>query len=153
MLNYFLNFDKTAVSRKANSINMEIIYKFDLKPTIDQIIELYDESGLPRPINDRERIEQMYENANLIVTAWDNEKLVGISRSITDWVWSCYLADLAVSPAYKKSGIGKKLIELTKEKVGEQTMVLLLSVPAAMEYYPRVGFTKEDRAFSMPRSV
>ena len=135
---------------KTNS--MEITYKFDVKPTVDQIIELYDKAGLPRPTNDKERIRKIYENSNLIFTAWDNEKLVGVSRSITDWAWSCYLADLAVDPEYKKSGIGKKLIELTKEKVGEQTMVLLLSVPTAMEYYPKVGFSKEDRSFIIYRT-
>ncbi|WP_284653639.1 GNAT family N-acetyltransferase [Flavobacterium terrisoli] len=131
---------------------MEIIYTFDRIPTAEQVIELYDNAGLPRPTNDKERIQKMYENSNLIVTAWDNEKLVGVSRCITDWVWSCYLADLAVSPDYKKSGIGKKLIELTKDKVGEQTMILLLSVPTAMEYYPKVGFIKEDRGFTILRT-
>ncbi|MEP7144946.1 MAG: GNAT family N-acetyltransferase [Ferruginibacter sp.] len=130
---------------------MEIIYKSDTVPTADQVIELYESAGLPRPTNDTERIRLMYENSTLVITAWDNEKLVGVSRSITDWVWCCYLADLAVSPGYKKSGIGKKLIELTKEKVGAQSMILLLSVPTAMDYYPKVGFTKENRGFIMPR--
>ena len=93
----------------------------------------------------------MFENSDLIVTAWNGSKLVGVSRTITDWVWCSYLADLAVSPDYKRSGIGKKLIELTKERVGEQSMVLLLSVPTAMKYYPKVGFSKEDRAFIIHR--
>ncbi len=131
---------------------MEISYKFDIVPTPDQIVELYDEAGLPRPTTDKDRIKKMYANSNLIVTAWDKTKLVGVSRSITDWAWSCYLADLAVNPNYKKSGIGKKLIDLTKEKVGDQVMILLLSVPTAMAYYPKVGFTKEDRAFAIFRS-
>lgn len=94
----------------------------------------------------------MFEHSNLIVTAWDNDLLVGVSRSITDWVWSCYLADLAVRQDYKKAGIGKKLIKLTKEKVGEQSMVLLLSVPTAMEYYPKVGFTKQESSFIINRT-
>lgn len=131
---------------------MEITYTFDRIPTTEQVIELYDRAGLPRPTDDKDRIQKMYDNSNLIVTAWDNEKLVGVSRSITDWVWSCYLADLAVNPEYKKSGIGKKLLDLTKEKVGEQTMILLLSVPTAMEYYPKVGFIKEDRGFTILRT-
>ncbi|RPI72003.1 MAG: N-acetyltransferase, partial [Ignavibacteriales bacterium] len=128
---------------------MEIQYKSDFLPDADQVIELYDKSGLTRPTDDKERILKMYENSNLIVTAWDSDKLVGVSRCITDWVWCCYLADLAVMPGYKKSGIGKRLIELTKEKAGEQSMILLLSVPTAMEYYPKVGFTKDDRCFSI----
>ncbi|THU38122.1 GNAT family N-acetyltransferase [Niastella caeni] len=131
---------------------MEIIYKFDIVPTPDQIVKLYNESGLPRPTADKDRIKIMFENSNLIVTAWDNSTLVGVARSITDWAWSCYLADLAVDPNYKKSGIGKKLIDFTREKVGEQVMILLLSVPTAMEYYPKVGFTKEDRAFAIFRT-
>jgi N-acetylglutamate synthase-like GNAT family acetyltransferase len=130
---------------------MDIIYKFDITPTTEQIIELYDNSGLPRPTNNKERITQMFQNSNLIVTAWHQEKLVGISRSITDWVWCCYLSDLAIHSDYKKGGIGKKLIDLTKDKVGDDTMVLLLSVPTAMEYYPKVGMTKVDNGFIINR--
>ena len=131
---------------------MEIIYKSDFVPTTEQIIELYEYATLPRPINDSERIRKMFEHSDLIITAWDGGKLVGLSRTITDWVWCSYLADLAVLPNYKKSGIGKRLIELTKKKVGEQSMILLLSVPTAMDYYPKVGFSKEDRSFIIQRT-
>lgn len=131
---------------------MNIIYKIATTPTADQVIELYDNAGLPRPTNDKERIEKMYKNSNLIVTAWDNDILVGVSRSITDWAWSCYLADLAVREGYQKAGIGKKLVELTKKEVGEQTMVLLLSVPTALEYYPKIGFTKQESSFIIHRT-
>ena len=72
---------------------MNIRYSFDEKPTADQIIELYDDAGLPRPTHDKERIRKMYDNSNLIVTAWDGDVLVGVSRSITDWVWSTPRAD------------------------------------------------------------
>lgn len=131
---------------------MEIKYKFDLIPNPEQVIALYDNAGLPRPIHDPERIQKMYHNSNLVITAWDGDLLVGVSRSITDWVWSCYLADLAVRQDYQKLGIGKTLIELTKEKVGEQSMVLLLSVPTALEYYPKVGFEKQESSFIMKRT-
>jgi ribosomal protein S18 acetylase RimI-like enzyme len=130
---------------------MSITYQTNITPTSRQVIELYENAGLPRPTHDEERIKLMYQNSNLIVTAWENEKLVGVSRCITDWVWSCYLADLAVSNDYQKLGIGKKLVDITKEKVGEQTMILLLSVPTAMSYYPKIGFDKEDRSFAISR--
>lgn len=133
-------------------MNLNITYKFDITPTAEQIIQLYEMAGLPRPTTDKIRIQKMYDNSNLIVTAWDKSLLVGVSRSITDWTWSCYLADLAIHPNYKKKGIGKKLVQLTKEKLGEESMILLLSVPTAMEYYPKIGFTKEDRAFTILRT-
>ncbi|MCF0062537.1 GNAT family N-acetyltransferase [Dyadobacter chenwenxiniae] len=131
---------------------MEITYKTDLVPSPEQVIELYDSAKLPRPTHDPERIGTIYQNSNLIVSAWEGEKLVGVSRSITDWAWSCYLADLAIHADYQKLGIGKRLIDITKEQVGEQTTILLLSVPTAMQYYPKIGFTKEDRGFTILRT-
>lgn len=130
---------------------INITYSFEKKPNADQIIELYENAGLPRPTNDKERIKKMLENSNLIITAWHIDLLVGVSRCITDWVWACYLSDLAVRHEYKKEGIGKKLIALTKEKVGNQSMVLLLSVPSAMDYYPKVGFAKQESSFIINR--
>lgn len=130
---------------------MEISYQYGVIPSADQIVDLYDNAGLPRPTSDKERISLMYQHSNLVVTAWHNNQLVGVSRAITDWVWSCYLADLAIRQDYQKLGIGKKLVDLTKEKVGEQTMVLLLSVPTAFDYYPKIGFSKENRAFAIAR--
>ena len=131
---------------------MTIEYNFEKRPTADQIIELYNNADLPRPTSDKERIQKMFDNSNLIVTAWDNDLLVGVSRSITDWAWACYLSDLAVRQEYKKEGIGRQLINLTKEKVGDQSMVLLLSVPTAMEYYPKIGFEKLDNSFIIHRA-
>lgn len=132
---------------------MKITYETDVIPTAEQVIELYENCGLPRPTNDTERIKKMLENSDLLVTAWADELLVGISRSITDWAWSCYLADLAVRKEYKHAGIGRKLIDITKQTVGVQSMVLLLSVPTAMEYYPKVGFTKLDNSFIINRET
>lgn len=131
---------------------MEIIYRSDIVPEAGEIIELYDAAGLPRPTDDPDRIRKMFENSNLVVSAWDGDRLIGVCRTITDWVWSSYLADLAVSPDHKETGIGRKLIDLTREKIGEQSMILLLSVPTAMEYYPNVGFRRDDRAFIIERS-
>ena len=131
---------------------MELIYRTDTKPPTEKVIDLYDLAGLPRPTSDPERISKMIEHADLIVTAWDADKLVGVSRTITDWVWCAYLADLAVDPNYKKSGIGKKLVKITQETLGERSMLLLLSVPTAMDYYPKIGFTKDERAFSINRA-
>jgi len=131
---------------------MEIIYKNDITPQPDQIIDVYNSSGINRPTTDKQRIEKMYANSNLIFTAWDNDKLVGISRSLTDFCYCCYLSDLAVRKEYQKSGIGKKLIELTKEKIGEQTTLILLSAPAAINYYPKVGMLKTDNGFVIKRT-
>ncbi|WP_100615501.1 GNAT family N-acetyltransferase [Confluentibacter citreus] len=130
---------------------MNIIFKSDIIPDINNIIEVYNNSGINRPTSDKERIEKMYSNSNLVVTAWDNDKLIGISRSLTDFCYCCYLSDLAVRKDYQKRGIGKKLIELTIDKIGEQTTLILLSAPTAMDYYPRIGFERIENGFIIKR--
>lgn len=130
----------------------EITYRTDVTPDIDQIIDVYISSGINRPTADKERISKMYHNSNLIVTAWHNSKLVGISRSLTDFCYCCYLSDLAVRKEYQKCGIGKTLIQMTKNSIGEQAALLLLSAPTAIDYYPKIGFEKADNAFLIKRT-
>lgn len=130
---------------------MQIDYRINNTPGAAQVIELYNNAGLPRPTDDAARIAEMYENSNIVVTAWHNDLLVGAARGITDFVWSCYLADLAVRDDYMGLGIGRKLVALTRETLGKQVMIVLLSVPSAIDYYPRLGFEQVDYGFILKR--
>ncbi|NCD70017.1 GNAT family N-acetyltransferase [Mucilaginibacter agri] len=130
---------------------MDITYKTDVKPTTQQIIDLYNSAGLKRPTEDADRIGKIYENSNLVITAWDGDLLVGVSRTITDFYYTAYLADLAIKLEYQKEGIGKKLVALTKETLGDQCMMLLLSAPTAMEYYPKIGMDTVNNGFIIQR--
>lgn len=128
-----------------------IQYSTENLPEANEIIELYRAAGLPRPIDDPERITAMYANSDIIVSARSDGKLVGVARTVTDKVWSAYLADLAVDPSLQRSGIGRRLVELTREALGNQSMLLLLSVPDAMDYYPKIGMDAVDNGFIFPR--
>nr|WP_068891964.1 GNAT family N-acetyltransferase [Pedobacter panaciterrae] len=130
---------------------MNITYKTDVLPSVTEIIDLYDNSGLVRPTTDEERIIQMYKNSNLVVTAWDQDQLVGIARSLTDFCYCCYLADLAVNKAYQKLGIGKEIVKLTKASIGDRSMLLLLAAPTASEYYPKIGMNQVNNGFIINR--
>jgi predicted N-acetyltransferase YhbS len=118
-----------------------IEYKRDVPLPVDQALDLYIDStlGERRPVGDRERFAAMLRNANLTITAWDGDLLVGISRCVTDWVWTTYLADLAVRLSYQRHGIGKELMRLTQAAAPEARL-LLLAAPAAKDYYGHVGF-------------
>lgn len=131
----------------------EIKYKINVPLETARIIALYDDCGLPRPTHDEARIAEMFANSTLVVSAWHDDELVGISRALTDFVWCCYLADLAVSSDFQKAGVGRKLVELTREKVGEKSMVLLLSVPDALKYYPKIGMEKVEHGFIFNRQA
>jgi predicted N-acetyltransferase YhbS len=109
---------------------------------LDQVIALYRASTLGdrRPVEERERMRAMLERANLVVTAWDGARMVGIARSLSDFAYCTYLSDLAVDVAYQRQGIGRELIRRTRE-LGGRASVLLFAAPAAVDYYPRVGFS------------
>ena len=115
---------------------------------LDAMIDLYRAStlGERRPVDDRERMKQMLSHANLVITAWDGNQLVGISRAMTDFVYATYLSDLAVRLSHQKSGIGKELIRRTR-LAAPKASVILLSAPKAVEYYPRIGFTQHPSAW------
>lgn len=129
----------------------QIVYKINAPVGIDEILEVMQLSGINRPINDKHRMQRMFDNSNVIVSAWHEFKLVGISRALSDFSYCCYLSDLAVRNDYQKQGIGKQMIAVTKDHVGEQCMLLLLAAPAAMDYYPKTGMDKTDNAFLIKR--
>src|SRR4030095_11292609 len=105
----------------------------------DQVIDLYDSSGLGerRPVDDRRIMSDMIRHANLVVTAWDNELLVGIARTLTDFSYVGYLADLAVRASHQRRGIGVDLINKTREKLGPRSMPVLLARPKQSITIPR----------------
>lgn len=132
---------------------MCIEYRINESIATDQFIELLDNStlGERRPVEDRACIEGMISNSNLTVSAWKDGKLVGISRSLTDFHYACYLSDLAVSKKYQKSGIGKQLQILTQEQLGPKCKIILIAAPAANPYYDHIGFTKNERCWVLER--
>jgi predicted N-acetyltransferase YhbS len=137
----------TLVSRKSSSGGAK---KDRVSPvSIEQIVDLYRAStlGERRPVDDRAILADMIRHANLVVTAWDGEVLVGISRSLTDFSYVAYLADLAVRDTHQKLGIGRELIARTRAEMGPRSMIVLLAAPAAVDYYPKLGFTQHGSAW------
>jgi GNAT superfamily N-acetyltransferase len=133
--------------------NAMIDYRDNASITAEQAIDLYKRStlGERRPVHNAQTFEAMLKNANLTITAWNGEKLVGISRSLTDFAYVAYLADLAVDQEYQRSGIGKRLIEETKERLGAECMIVLLAAPKANEYYEHIGFEHNPRAWTLKK--
>ena len=130
---------------------MEIVYKYNEPVKVEDVIQVFKNSGITRPVDQKERIQKMLDHANIILTAWDNNRLVGIARALTDFSYCCYLSDLAVDKDYQKKGIGKELIDRIKEIIGEEVALILLSAPNAMDYYPKVGFDKVENGFIIRR--
>jgi GNAT superfamily N-acetyltransferase len=94
----------------------------------------------------------MLVNADIIVTARDGARLVGVSRAITDFSYCCYLSDLAVDAAYQRRGIGKRLIEETRARAGDGATLILVAAPGAVTYYPHIGMEPVESCWRIQRA-
>ncbi|HEU5270153.1 MAG TPA: GNAT family N-acetyltransferase [Jatrophihabitans sp.] len=116
---------------------------------VDEVLAVYRDSGLQRrPLDDRDRFTAMLRNANLVLCARVDERLVGIARCMSDFSYVTYLSDLAVSHDYQRAGIGRALIAAVKNEA-PAAKIVLLSAPTAVEYYPRIGFTQHPSAWTL----
>ena len=123
----------------------------DLSAEEFQAVLVASTLGERRPVDDLARLDKMLRHADLIVTARDGRRLVGVSRAVTDFSYCCYLSDLAVDVAYQRRGIGKRLIEETHHAAGETTTLTLVAAPAAETYYPSIGMKHHSSCWTIPR--
>ena len=133
---------------------MDITYLDDAKLTVEAAIDLYRRStlGERRPLDRPDIFAGMIDNASLTLTAWHDERLVGIARTLTDFTYVAYLADLAVDRDYQRLGIGKQLIQETKQRLGSECMIVLLAAPKAHGYYSKLGFEPNPRGWMLKGS-
>jgi predicted N-acetyltransferase YhbS len=131
---------------------MNIQYETHRTISDAEFVDLLRRSTLAerRPVDDPKCIRAMLKHANLLCTAWDGAKLVGVARSVTDFEYCCYLSDLAVDEEYQKKGIGRELIRRTRSQLGPKAKLLLLAAPKAEAYYPRIGFDQHQSAWIIP---
>src|SRR4051812_10055599 len=106
---------------------MNVTYQLepDLSPA--EFIDVLVRSTLAerRPVDDRETIRSMLAHADIIVTARMGDRLVGVSRAITDFAFCTYLSDLAVEVEYQRRGIGRELVRRPHETAGLHTTLIL----------------------------
>ncbi len=141
------------MSEVAGKTLANLVYSIEEAPTAEEVADVFRRSGIRRPVDDLERIGRMVAHGNLIVCARDAGRLVGIARALTDFSFCCYLSDLAVDRAYQRLGIGRELVRRVQDAIGEDSMLLLLAAPTAMDYYPRIGFTRVENGWIIPRPL
>lgn len=111
-----------------------------------------DESGLgaTRPLGDPARLQAMLNGAGMIVTARldrPDRQLVGVSRTITDFSWAAYLAELAVSRSAQGLGVGRGLLNETRRLLGPQVTLILTSMPDVTGFYERAEMARVPDTF------
>ncbi len=126
-----------------------IHYRKNAALTLAEFIGVYRASTLAerRPADDESIMQQMMDNAPLTISAWDGDTPVGIARTLTDFGYVAYLADLAVVGTHQGLGIGRGLVAATRAELGADCMLVLLAAPDANAFYPKIGFSSNPRAW------
>jgi ribosomal protein S18 acetylase RimI-like enzyme len=127
-----------------------ITYQLNPPLTTADFIDILRRStlGTRRPLHDLEAMEQMFQYGNVYVGAFHQDRLVGLARLMTDFVYTSYLSDLAVDEAYQKQGIGKQLIR-EAQKATPKAKIILVSAPAAVDYYPKIGMRHHAHCYTL----
>ena len=63
-----------------------------------------------------ERLYQALMHSSTVLTVWDDEKLVGLTRVLDDTTMLAQIHYVLVHPDYQGQGIAGKMIEYVKEK-------------------------------------
>lgn len=131
---------------------MHIVYEHRRPISVEEFIDVLRRSTLAerRPVEDPGCMAAMLKHANLLCTAWDGDRLVGVARSLTDFEYCCYLAELAVDFHYQRQGIGRELMRLTQSRLGPRALLILLAAPKAVDYYRPLGFDAHPSAWTVP---
>ncbi|MFU8898500.1 MAG: GNAT family N-acetyltransferase [Roseinatronobacter sp.] len=113
-----------------------------------EFAQLLCASGLSeRRPKDLARLDAMLRGAQLVITARDAGRLVGVARAITDWAYCLYCSDLCVDADYHGRAIGKTLLAHTAAAAPQVKTCLLLSAPDAVGFYEQAGFQRHPHAF------
>jgi N-acetylglutamate synthase-like GNAT family acetyltransferase len=118
------------ISTDQSLLDIQFIHHF-----LDQ--ESYWAKGIPL-----ERLETAIKNS-LCFGIYHQNKQIGFARVITDFAVFAYLADVFITPEYRKQGLSKWLIQTILQHQDLQDLKRwLLATADAQELYRGFGFEK-----------
>lgn len=131
---------------------MSVTYGREQELDVNEYIELLRRSGLAarRPVDDVQAMNGALRGSDVVLTARIDGLLVGAARAITDFHLHCYLADLAVDLKSQRTGIGLELQRQLRALLAPGCKLKLSAAPDAADYYPRIGYVRNDRAWELP---
>ena len=127
-----------------------ISYKSDKEVDIDRLVSLFNEAGWQKKTIDLQRLRQMVINSDIVVSAWDDDLMVGFARCTTDHVFNAQINTVVVDSRYRKMGIGTHLVTTIIESNPKVTY-LLRTEEENQNFYRSMGFETSDFAFVFKR--
>ncbi len=115
---------------------------------IEQILPIYEAnswSSAQKP----QLLHQALLNSDYLVSAWDGNRLIGIGNAISDGFLVVYYPHLLVHPDYHGKGVGKKMIEMMKQRYEGFHMQVLVADAKTISFYEKCGFVRAGKSEPM----
>jgi len=129
---------------------MNITYKSKKDLPNEQLYKLFisvgwaDESTTTQAMIDN--FNKPFINSTIVISAWDNDLLVGCVRVLSDKMFRSVIYDLAVLPKYQGNGIGKELVKKCREQYPNSEWLVGTTTENA-SFYENLGFEKCNDVF------
>ncbi|MCT8386956.1 GNAT family N-acetyltransferase [Leuconostoc lactis] len=124
-----------------------ITYKEMKAITPSDLNDLYNSVQWFAYTRDLNGLEQAIRQSLCVITAWDEQKLVGLVRIVGDGLTIIYIQDLLVQPNYQNQKIGTTLMTtvLNRYKQVRQRVLLTDDAPDVRKFYEKNGFISADQ--------
>jgi GNAT superfamily N-acetyltransferase len=115
---------------------------------IENILPIYEAHGWSSAQKPH-FLHQALINSHALISAWDSDQLVGIGNAISDGFLVVYYPHLLVLPNYQGQGIGRRLMEILRQRYKEMHMQILVADGEAIAFYEKCGFTRAGKTAPM----
>lgn len=92
--------------------------------------------------HDEEKVKKVFQSSNVVAVAYDENKIVGFGRALSDGVFNAVIYDVVVDKHYQNQGIGQQIIENLLAQLNDISCVHLVSTAGNEEFYRKAGFRK-----------
>lgn len=124
-----------------------ITYKYMKRFNEKDIKSLYQDVGWTNYTENIHKLMKAIEASLMVISSWDDEKLIGLVRVVGDGLTIIYIQDILVLSGYKRKGIGSRLLKnvLENYKDVRQKVLLTDDREETRGFYEANGFISCDK--------
>ena len=110
----------------------------------EEILRLYTEVGWTAYTKDMSALEQGYKHSLLVLSAYENEELLGIVRAVGDGHTIVFVQDILGFPEKQRQGVGTALLKAVLDRYPDVRQIELVTdnTPKTVAFYKSLGFSE-----------
>ncbi|MED3804141.1 GNAT family N-acetyltransferase [Lysinibacillus xylanilyticus] len=126
---------------------MTIVFKEEKYIDKNDLKVLYGDVEWYAYTKDLDQLQQALLNSIYVLSAWENNQLIGLTRVVGDGLTILYIQDILVLNSHQNRGIATDMMNhiLEKYKDVRQKVLLTEEAPDVRHFYEKNGFQSCDK--------